>query len=259
MRLKHYLALLGLCAVAPGCTPLKTVAEVMICEPAAYCLGMDDFVSRCRNNRLAEEAWTCFESGMPNCEYSADFADGFKTGFCDFLYAGGNGDPPVVPPRSYWKPAYETPQGQLMMQDWFRGYRHGAAVARESGYRDTVVLPASAALPPLVVPTPPSPSGGTQMPRADEVLPPPQKKDSPGLPPEKKDTPKVPMTSRPLPPAPLPVGPLPVESTTLAPLVPAKGPAVPVVPPPPVNGPPALAPVSGSVPMPPLLPSGGSQ
>ena len=121
MRLKPYLALLGLCAVAPGCTPLKNVAETMICEPAAYCLGMDDFVCRCRNRQLADEAWYHFQSALPDCQYSDDFADGFKTGFADYLYAGGNGDPPVVPPRSYWRPTYETAQGQVMMQDWFRG------------------------------------------------------------------------------------------------------------------------------------------
>jgi hypothetical protein len=244
MRLKHYLALLGLCAVAPGCTPLKNVAEVVICEPAIYCMGMDDFVSRCRNRQLADEAWYHFQSALPDCEYSIDFGDGFKTGFCDYLYAGGNGDPPVVPPRSYWKPAYETPQGQLMMQDWFRGYRHGSAVAMESGYRRAVVLPASAALPPIVEPTAPSPRRAPPMPRADdEVLPPPQK----------KDTPPASGAARQMPSAPLPVAPRPDGKTSGTPLAPTMGTGVPLSAPP-VNGPPALAP--SPVPRPPLSTSG---
>jgi hypothetical protein len=152
MRLRRVVALLGLAALAPGCTPLANVARVVLCEPAAYCLHMDECVSHCRNLDLAEEAWAQFESALPDACYSDDFADGFKAGFADFLWAGGNGDPPVVPPRQYWKPQYESPQGQQMMQDWFRGFRHGAAVARESGYRDVIMVPASAGLSRTILP-----------------------------------------------------------------------------------------------------------
>ena len=224
MRLKRYLALLGLCAVAQGCTPLKNVAETVICEPAAYCLGMDDFVSCCRNRHLADEAWYHFQSALPDCQYSDDFADGFKTGFADFLYAGGNGDPPVVPPRSYWRPTYETPQGQLMMQDWFRGYRHGTAVARESGYREAVVVPASIGLPPIVEPTPPTAFRPLPMPRADEILPAPKGAGDAKQPPQGQGASGPAVTPRSWP------SPSTVSTPGTAP---------------PVNGPPALTPPAG--------------
>ena len=57
------------------------------------------------------------------------------------------------------------------MLDWFRGYRHGAAVARESGYREAIVIPASAALPRFRLPAPPSDVKPQPMLPPDEQLP----------------------------------------------------------------------------------------
>ena len=51
---------------------------------------------------------------------------GFQDGFADFLYAGGNGEPPVVPPWYYRRTVYETPEGLASTEEWFAGYRHGA-------------------------------------------------------------------------------------------------------------------------------------
>lgn len=188
MRLKHFLALFGLCAVGAGCAPLKQVANVIICQPAAYCMGMDECVACSRYSALAEEAWCHFQSAIPDCQYSQDFADGFKAGFADYLYAGGTGEPPLAPPRQYWRPNYQSPEGQLLILDWFKGYRHGAAVARESGYREAVTVPASAGLPRSVYPqndaiaprpTPLPPLDKTKpMPPAQELLPGP--KELPG-------------------------------------------------------------------------------
>src|SRR5262245_36433225 len=107
MRLNPVFTVLGLCALAPGCAPLKHVAIVTICEPAMYCMGLDEWVSKRRNAALAEEAWANFVGALPDGQYSPDFAVGFKAGFEDYLFAGGNGEPPVVPPRGYWKPEFE--------------------------------------------------------------------------------------------------------------------------------------------------------
>jgi hypothetical protein len=257
MRLKHYLALLGLCAVAPGCAPLKQVAEVVFCEPAAYCMGMDDYISRCRNRHLAEEAWGHFQGALGDCQYSDDFADGFKTGFADYLYAGGNGDPPVVPPRVYWRPTYATPQGQAMMQDWFRGYRHGTAVAKESGYREADLVPASAVLPPVLEPTSPSANRAPAMPRADEELPPPRPLPAPKVLQGPKQLPATPAVSK-------AAGYSfageqrlrPIESgPDLAPILPTRisAPSWPA----PASAVPALPPSPSDVSVPPPLPVGG--
>ena len=77
----------------------------------------------------------------PDHPYSVDYRRGFVDGFADYLYAGGSGEPPVVPPWRYRKASYETPEGYAAIEDWFAGFRHGANVALASGLRNLVVLP----------------------------------------------------------------------------------------------------------------------
>jgi hypothetical protein len=171
MRLKRMLLLLGLGAAVPGCTPLANVAKVCFCQPAAYCLGMDEWVSKCHDAALAEDAWAQYQAYQPDACYSDDFVDGFKAGFADYLYAGGTGEPPPVPPRTYWKAQYESPLGQQMMQDWFTGFRQGSAVARASGYREAITVPASTSLPRTMPPPPSTTESPKAMPGADEPMP----------------------------------------------------------------------------------------
>src|SRR5262249_6488511 len=155
-----------------------------------------EWVSKRRNAALAEEAWANFVGALPDGQYSPDFAVGFKAGFEDYLFAGGNGEPPVVPPRGYWKPEFESPQGQEMMQDWFRGYRHGAAVAKDGGYREVITTRASAGLPRFMLPPPSGQPKVKTMPLADEPVPEPTPLPPPRpLPPPKAAAP----APRPLP------------------------------------------------------------
>jgi hypothetical protein len=200
MRLKHFVALFGFCAMVTGCSPLKEVARTMICEPAKYCLGMDEAVDCCRDRELADEAWAHFVGTVADCQYSDAFACGFKAGYFDYLYAGGNGEPPVVPPRPYWRPDFQSPEGVALMVDWFRGYRLGVAVAKDSGYREAVIIPASAGLPRMMLPPPTAAPPTTPMPNADELLPPPKQLPGPKQLPAPKPQPGangLPMSSTP--------------------------------------------------------------
>jgi hypothetical protein len=80
---------------------------------------------------------------------SADEACGFEDGFVDYVIYGGNGTPPL-PPRRYWKS--NRPNGYQAIQDWYNGFRHGAAVAQASGYRECVTIPLSDGLNTNVLP-----------------------------------------------------------------------------------------------------------
>src|SRR5256885_13183468 len=40
--------------------------------------------------------------------------------------------PPPLPPRSYWKTQYESPEGREAVRDWFAGFRFGVAADRKS-------------------------------------------------------------------------------------------------------------------------------
>ena len=97
-------------------------------------------------------------------------------------------------------------------------------MAKESGYRDAVTVPASIGLPPIVEPTPPTPFRPPPMPRADETLPAPKGAG---------DAKQPPQGSSAWPPA---VTPRPGPATATGGMPP---------PAPPVNGPPALTTPAG--------------
>jgi hypothetical protein len=132
------LALLSLSG--SGCALLNDAASL-----TAY--KVKESVGECketaRNRKWAGQAWQNVRAACPQAAYSNDYEAGFEDGFAHYLFRGGNGQPPPLPPRHYRKITYQTPQGYRAIEDWFAGYRHGAAVARESGYREFVTGPSA--------------------------------------------------------------------------------------------------------------------
>jgi hypothetical protein len=125
-----------------GCGLSKQLGNNLVVEPLQWDRFSDRIGRRFRDRSLADEAWDeiCNRDGDV---YSRHYRRGFYEGFEDYLNAGGTGDPPVTPPRSYWRLYYQNPEGHQAMQDWFEGFRHGASIARASGIRDYVVVPLS--------------------------------------------------------------------------------------------------------------------
>ena len=120
-----------------GCALLSDGASV-----TAYRVkeSVADCRESARNRKWAEQAWANVGRANPDARFSAGYADGFEAGFTNYLYRGGNGDPPPLPPRQYRGVKYQTPQGYRAIEDWFEGYRHGTGTARESGKRRGVIL-----------------------------------------------------------------------------------------------------------------------
>jgi hypothetical protein len=142
MRKKWALLSLGLCLLSSGCGPITLAARTLVLEPIHDWAVADAVLEHHRDYHLAEESWDAIAQADPEHTYSPDFIHGFKDGFADYVYAGGSGEPPL-PPRYYWKVRYETPQGHQAIADWFAGFRLGAELARESGYREWVVIPSA--------------------------------------------------------------------------------------------------------------------
>jgi len=91
----------------------------------------------------ADRAWREQCSSDPEGCESRAYVAGFKEGFVDYVYGGGSGEPPPVPPRPFWNVEERNPRGHSAATDWFAGYRHGAQVAREEGYRKRALVPSS--------------------------------------------------------------------------------------------------------------------
>jgi hypothetical protein len=143
---KRTLLAMGLCALGAGCeTPVGCNLEIFRYATRnlleAPVDARDDCMERSHNRHLAEAAWHGVQQAHPDQVYTVYYAQGFLDGFSDYLYAGGTGEPPVVPPWQYRRLAYETPEGAQAVEDWFAGFRHGARAAQESGFRNLVVVP----------------------------------------------------------------------------------------------------------------------
>lgn len=113
---------------------------------AAGCSAINDYCLKTetglRNSILAQKAWGEWSWCYEELDRPWDFALGFKAGYRDIL-GGGNGCQPTLPPREYWKPAYETPAGRQRINAWFDGFSHGALAAQQDGMSGMGELPIS--------------------------------------------------------------------------------------------------------------------
>jgi hypothetical protein len=165
------LALWGVSAT--GCNLCYNAMRTVWYEPKAYSWKHDrrrsiESYSLWADAALADEASRC-----PDRFGEPDYIMGFRDGFVDFVYLGGTGEPPPVPPRQFWNVMLRSPEGNERANLWFDGYRHGAAVARDGGYRELGRVRSSLA---GIASGPqyaayPSPIDGTEAYGADESLP----------------------------------------------------------------------------------------
>jgi hypothetical protein len=144
MRTRLCLLVLGLCISGQGCNLIVNMGRNAVFETSRNTSAV---VEEVRNGGLANAAWKDFEEANGGQSYSTDYARGFKYGFADYLYAGGNGNPPPQPPSHYWCVRYQTPAGYEAIQDWFAGYRQGALAAKQTGLRESVIVPLQIAVP----------------------------------------------------------------------------------------------------------------
>jgi hypothetical protein len=166
----------------PGCGTLYEDVVRNVTE--APVRGGDDAHLKLQLRRLARRAWDDYAAHSPSPP-SADFGEGFRTGFADYLYEGPPGQPPAVPPFPYQLRRYATVEGHAAIEQWYAGFAAGAEAAKASGLRDLIVIPLgqppiNAVDPRLDGPRPaPSPAAPAPGPPPVEVLPPPRPADAP--------------------------------------------------------------------------------
>ncbi len=138
-----FLFCLLVCAVLPGCTLCKNAKRTILDEPSVFSWMEDREQSLEAYRTWADRAWREERSLDPEQSVSRAYVEGFKDGFVDYVYAGGSGEPPPVPPRQFWNVDVRNPRGHSEAADWFAGYRHGSQLAREAGYRERALVPSS--------------------------------------------------------------------------------------------------------------------
>ena len=130
-------------------------------EPQFYEYIKSERVAQREARLLAEQAWGEIAVTMPNA--SRDFENGFTEGFADYLYRGGTGDPPVIPPRGYWHLRFLNHFGKNTINEWYEGFRQGAANCKARGLREMWLVPTSL----ILEPDPPS---SPSIPRVQEKM-----------------------------------------------------------------------------------------
>lgn len=138
VRLVLRLTLVVLCAAPSGCNLVINATRNACYEPTRLCT---EYKERCSHRSLAKKVWSEVQAQSADVTFSEHYGRGFRQGFVDFIWAGGTGQPPPIPPRPYWKFRYESSEGYEDIRDWFDGYRHGTAMAEAGGYRELVVIP----------------------------------------------------------------------------------------------------------------------
>lgn len=110
-------------------------------EPRFFEYVQSDRVAQREARLLAEQAWAEAAPTVPNA--SPDYENGFLEGFADYLYRGGSGEPPVIPPRGYWHLRFLNQFGKVSINDWYDGFRAGAQNCKARGIREMWVIPSS--------------------------------------------------------------------------------------------------------------------
>jgi hypothetical protein len=147
MRIRcAFLLVFGAGIFSSGCTIAWNAANTLVVEPAHFPNHVEQCLLKVRTRKLAEEAWNgVIRDGLirdgNGPQHPKDYRKGFIDGFSDYLQNGGNGEPPPLPPRHYWSDV--SPQGRQAAEEWFGGFRHGAARAKFSGLRDLILVPVS--------------------------------------------------------------------------------------------------------------------
>jgi hypothetical protein len=205
----RWLGILALCILTLGCQLANNAAHNLSYEAK---LSTAAALEHCTYEKLARASWDKVQQTEDGEKLPKEYAQGFKDGFVDYLQFGGSGQPPYVPPKQYWGPYFRTPKGHQAVDDWYVGFRHGAAVAQQTGYREWATLPSAATTERTGNPVGPiDPGSGIPLALANHPLAAPQKFAPPIL----------------LAPSESPAGPTPQASTLLLPSVLAV-PSVPV-------------------------------
>lgn len=144
MRWKLIALIIAPCLCNTGCSMYAAIAKNTVEVPT---IMTDECMIEQRSKLQACAAWREVVAKSGDEHFSAAYQDGFIEGYSDYLVRGGKGEPPPVPPLRYLLMHDQNPQGREKQEQWFAGFRHGAALAMRSGLREYITVPLSTVWP----------------------------------------------------------------------------------------------------------------
>jgi len=92
------------------------------------CTALSDCKYEVGQKIRTHQAWHEFDGCHTQC-FTCDYRNGWKTGYYD-VATGGEGCPPVIAPKKYWKPPVFVEYDPSRRDDWYCGFQDGAACAK---------------------------------------------------------------------------------------------------------------------------------
>lgn len=133
--------------LATSCAPYHSAHRTLYRNLSEYPPVHDAKESCAVYRSWAEAEWAQVKQLAPQ-KHGRAYRRGFLDGFVDAVYAGGNGEPPVIPPRPYWRIWFRNAAGDDEIATWTDGFRHGARTALDGGYRERAIIPTTLRLMP---------------------------------------------------------------------------------------------------------------
>ena len=110
------------------------------------CAALQDYHYNWTQCYRADAAWRD-SFGVWNTQFSRDYQEGWKAGHAD-ISQGNCHEPPPVPPKKYWAAAYQSESGRCCIDEWYNGWRDGAAASLACGNGDWHNIVAAPTVPP---------------------------------------------------------------------------------------------------------------
>ena len=92
------------------------------------CTALSDCKYEVGQKIRTSQAWHEFDGCHDQC-FTCDYSSGWKAGYYD-VATGGEGCPPVIAPKKYWKPPVFVEYDPSLRDDWYCGFQDGAACAK---------------------------------------------------------------------------------------------------------------------------------
>ncbi|MBL8828237.1 MAG: hypothetical protein JNM18_14750 [Planctomycetaceae bacterium] len=111
------------------------------------CAAYQDWQHSSVNEARARWSWWTDPATAGTGWVRSDFAAGYRAGWYA-VAMGGDGRPPAVPPREYWKPWYQSAAGCEAIQRWYEGFHTGATSAESQGVGHFTLVPSQGGIAP---------------------------------------------------------------------------------------------------------------
>lgn len=142
LHIDRYTSRLLACAVllasVSGCNVWKLQRKLQVTDKLAFSEYHDLKKTMQRSRKLARSEFELYKRRCRPRQCSESFEAGFLDGYVDHLTYGGDGTPPIAPPRAIWRD-----RNRNAANEWFHGFSTGSGIAIQSGRRRQNTLPLS--------------------------------------------------------------------------------------------------------------------